>query len=136
MAKMATKGMIIQRSTVVMVAWPKSGSSVWIPTATTMMAALSGVPGWSPAWPHRTSAAPTIRISPSTSKPIMVTQLKRASPLDPRGPNTARFTPKDVVPVAGPWREQSPTRSHERFPTTISTSAWVREKPKVISRAP
>ena len=134
--KIPTNGTIIQRSTVVMVACPKSGSRVWIATAPMMMATLSGVPGCRPDWPASTRAAPTMRMRPSTSKPIMVIQLKTASPFDPRGPNAARFTPNVVVPVVGPCSEHRPTRNHERLPTTISTSACASENPKVISSAP
>ena len=69
-----------------MVAWPRNGSTIWIATATRMKTTLAGVPGSKPALSDRTSAAPTMRMSPSVSKPIWVSQLKSAMTREPFGP--------------------------------------------------
>ncbi len=47
---------------------------------------LLASPGAYPALMPRTKAAPTIRIRPSTSKPIWVIQLKNAMKREPFGP--------------------------------------------------
>ena len=47
----------------------------------------------------RTSPAPTMRIRPSTSKPIWVSQLKTEMGREPLGPNGARLMAKTVVPA-------------------------------------
>ncbi len=59
-----------------MAAWPKKGRIPWISTATMTRTTFAGSPGRNPALIMSTSPAPTIRISPSTSKPIWVIQLK------------------------------------------------------------
>ena len=51
-----------------------------------------------------------MRIRPSTSKPIWVSQLKTEMGREPLGPNGARLMAKTVVPVSGPWSEQSPNK--------------------------
>ena len=50
------------------------------------MATLAGSPGSKPALPESTSPAPTMRRSPSISKPTWVIQLKKAMIRDPFGP--------------------------------------------------
>ena len=47
---------------------------------------LAGSPGKKPALIIKTSPAPTIRSSPSTSKPIWVIQLKKEIGREPFGP--------------------------------------------------
>ena len=109
---------------------------IWIPTAAKISTTLSGVLALTPALAKSTRAAPTIRISPSTSKPSWVSQLKKAGNFEPWGPNAARLMPNTVVPVWGPWSEQSPTKNHERFPMMIRLSACQNEKPNPIRIAP
>ena len=79
-------------------------------TATMTSTTLAGSPGRYPALIMRTSAAPTMRIRPSTSKPIWVIQLKNEMGREPLGPKGPRLMAKTVVPVCGPCSEQSPSR--------------------------
>ena len=51
-----------------------------------------------------------MRMSPSTSNPIWVTQLKKEIGRDPLGPKAARLMAKTAVPASGPCREHSPSR--------------------------
>ena len=70
-----------------MAAWPRKGRIPWISTATMTRITLAGSPGRYPALSMRTSPAPTMRIRPSTSKPICVSQLKNEIGREPLGPN-------------------------------------------------
>ncbi len=69
---------------------------------------LAGSPGENPPLTIRTSPAPTMRMSPSTSKPICVSQLKKEMGRDPLGPKAARLVAKAEVPVSGPCSEHRP----------------------------
>ena len=51
-----------------------------------------------------------MRIRPSTSTPIWVSQLKTDIGREPFGPNGARLMAKTAVPVFGPCSEHSPSR--------------------------
>ncbi len=84
----------------------------------------------------RTSAAPTMRMRPSTSNPIWVIQLKNEIGREPLGPKEARLMAKTVVPVFGPCNEQSPSRKYDRLPRTMMITTWANVSPKVIRMAP
>ncbi len=83
---------------------------------------LAGSPGENPPLTIRTRPAPTIRMSPSTSKPIWVSQLKTEMGRDPLGPNAARLMAKTEVPASGPCSEHSPSSKKERLPMMINES--------------
>ena len=76
-----------------------------------------------PAIWESTSAAPTMRIRPSVSKPNCVIQLKKLSSREPRVPKGAREIMNAVVPVSGPCSEASPSRKYEMLPMMMMTSA-------------
>ena len=97
---------------------------------------LAGSPGSKPALTVSTRPAPTMRIRPSTSKPIWVIQLKKEMGRDPLGPKAARLMAKTVVPASGPCKQHSPSRRKERLPMTMSESAWAKVNPNVIRMAP
>jgi len=64
----------------------QEGQDPWMSTATMTRITLAGSPKPKPALVMRTSPAPTMRMSPSTSKPIWVTQLKKEMGRPPFGP--------------------------------------------------
>ena len=82
-----------------MVACPRNGRTPWMTTATRTKMTLAGSPGVNPALICSTSAAPTMRMSPSTSKPIWVNQLNSEMSREPLGPYGARLMEKTVVPA-------------------------------------
>ena len=77
-------------------------------TATITRMTLAGSPGRNPALIMRTRPAPTMRIRPSTSKPIWVIQLKKEIGRDPLGPNGARLMAKTVVPASRALQRAQP----------------------------
>ena len=79
-------------------------------TATITRMTLAGSPGLNPPLTISTRPAPTMRMRPSTSKPIWVIQLKKEMGREPLGPNGARLMAKTVVPASGPCSEHSPSR--------------------------
>ena len=93
-----------------MAAYPKNGMMPCTSTATMTRMTLAGSAGEKPALIISTSPAPTMRMSPSTSKPIWVIQLKNEMGLPPFGPKAARLMANTVVPLCGPWSEHSPRR--------------------------
>ncbi len=125
-----------RRRVFTMAAWPKKGRIPWIRTATMTSPTFAGSPGRYPALIMRTRPAPTIRISPSTSKPICVTQLKKEIGREPFGPKGARFTAMAVVPAFGPCSEHSPSRKNERLPRTMTMTTWANVSSDVIRMAP
>ena len=78
-------------------------------TAVITRTTLAGSPGRYPALTMRTSPAPTMRMRPSTSKPIWVSQLKTEIGREPLGPKGARLMAKTVVPAFGPCSEHNPS---------------------------
>ncbi len=86
MANRITKGTTSARSVFRIVACPRKGSTAWMITATMTKITLAGVPPAKPALVWSTRAAPTMRIRPSTSKPIWVSQLKNEMSREPFGP--------------------------------------------------
>ena len=105
-------------------------------TATITRITLAGSPGLNPPLTMSTRLAPTMRIRPSTSKPIWVIQLKKEMGLDPLGPNGARLMAKTDVPASGPCSEHSPSSRKDRLPMTMRESACAKVNPKVIRMAP
>ena len=69
-----------------MAAYPKNGMIPCMSTATMTRMTLAGSAGEKPALIISTSPAPTMRMSPSTSKPIWVIQLKKEMGRPPFGP--------------------------------------------------
>ena len=87
MAKRTTKGTTSRRSVLTMAACPRKGRMPWMSTATMTRTTLAGSPGANPALIISTRPAPTMRMRPSTSKPIWVIQLKKEMGREPLGPN-------------------------------------------------
>ena len=119
-AKSTTKGSTSSRSVFTMAACPKKGRIPWISTATMTRTTFAGSPGRNPALIMRTSPAPTIKISPSTSNPIWVIQLKNEIGRDRWARMGARLMAMTVVPALGPCNEHSPSRKKDRLPSTMT----------------
>jgi len=119
-----------------MAAWPRKGRIPWIRTAVITNTTLAGSPGRNPALIINTMPAPTMRMSPSTSKPIWVIQFKNEIGRDPLGPKGARLIAITVVPALGPCKEHNPRRKKDRLPMMMSDSACQNVKPNVIRIAP
>ena len=82
-------------------------------------------------WRRGRCRRPTMRMSPSASKPIIVSQLHSAMALEPLGPKGARLIVNGGRPgLAGPAGRRSPTSTHERLPTTMRTTASVEAEPE------
>ena len=81
----------------------------WMSTARMTRTTLAGSPGVNPGLDMSTRPAPTMRIRPSTSKPIWVIQLKKVISREPLGPKAARLMLNTVVPVSGPCSEHNPS---------------------------
>lgn len=74
---------------------------------------------------------------PPASKPTSMTQLSSAGSLPPRGPNAARETEWVEVPVRGPCRLVRPVTAKPRMlPTTMSATAYQKDRPKETTSAP
>ncbi len=110
--------------------------TAWTDAARMMKITLAVLLTCRPAIWESTMAAPTIRISPSASKPSCVIQLKKLINFEPWVPKGARVIAKAVVPVSGPCSDASPSRRNERLPITIRLMATGKLKPNPINKAP
>ena len=98
----------------------------WISTARMTKITLAGSPGRKPALIMRTSPAPTMRIRPSTSKPIWVIQLKNEIGREPFGPKGARLMAKTVVPASGPLQRAQPEQEVREVAEDDDDEAWAK----------
>ena len=91
-----------------------------------MKTTLAASPGATPAIWAEHQAAPTMRMSPSASKPSWVIQLKKLMIRAPSVPKLAREIVKMVVPASGACKQASPSRKNERLPRMMSAEGRVK----------